>query len=216
MANAVILQQIENHWRHDLFSCCEDVKLSCYGFWCCPCLACSTTKDFGERRYLPIVDFIGPACFLAFGVPMAVPPASLGMRVAMRYKYNIKGSICHDILASCFCVCCSWCQMAREVKERNTCNGTTLQPMVVQMQPAAIPTNIPYMTNPQGNIITTPQYNTLGSGPSGMAGGYNQTMAMNPNATAGMLPMMPQPPPPYSTGMVPDMPNNMNTQPNKY
>uniref|UniRef100_A0A3P8YAN3 Plac8 onzin related protein 10 n=1 Tax=Esox lucius TaxID=8010 RepID=A0A3P8YAN3_ESOLU len=117
--------------------CC--VCSGCYGFWCCPCLACSTTGEFGESPCLPLVDFIGPAFAVAFGVPVCVPPASLAMRVAIRHKYKIKGNLCWDILASCFCIWCSWCQMAREVKEHNKgCVYTNVQPMALQGQPSVI------------------------------------------------------------------------------
>ncbi|XP_055364357.1 cornifelin homolog A-like isoform X2 [Betta splendens] len=90
----------------------------CYGFWCCPCLACSVSKDFGENTCLPLCDILSPAITSALGIPLCVPPAVLSMRVAMRHRYNIHGSVCKDIATSCFCEWCSWCQMQRELKHR--------------------------------------------------------------------------------------------------
>uniref|UniRef100_A0A3Q3K2R8 Plac8 onzin related protein 2 n=1 Tax=Monopterus albus TaxID=43700 RepID=A0A3Q3K2R8_MONAL len=47
------------------------------------------------------------------------------MRVAIRHRYNIKGSLCKDICVSCFCEWCSWCQMHRELKQRGQ-NSTAI------------------------------------------------------------------------------------------
>uniref|UniRef100_A0A3Q2XWG8 Cornifelin homolog B-like n=1 Tax=Hippocampus comes TaxID=109280 RepID=A0A3Q2XWG8_HIPCM len=69
----------------------------CYGFWCCPCLACTVAGRYGENRCLPLCDIF-----------------ILSLRANMRGKYGIKGSMCNDILSSCFCMWCTWCQMHRE------------------------------------------------------------------------------------------------------
>ncbi|XP_045545976.1 uncharacterized protein [Salmo salar] len=105
------------------------------------------------------MDIIGPAFMAAIGVPVIVPPASLSMRVAVRHKYGIQGSLFEDILVSCFCACCSWCQMAREIKEhKKGCTFITTQPVSIQVQPPTMTTsNVSYMTNQQGYVITGPQ-----------------------------------------------------------
>uniref|UniRef100_A0A672IB02 Plac8 onzin related protein 6 n=1 Tax=Salarias fasciatus TaxID=181472 RepID=A0A672IB02_SALFA len=105
-------------WTSGLFDCFEDASTCCYGFWCGPCLACTVSGRFGENNCLPLCDILAPAVLSACGIPLFVPPANLSMRAAMRNRYNIKGSLCKDIAASCFCVWCSWCQMHRELKER--------------------------------------------------------------------------------------------------
>uniref|UniRef100_A0A8C8EIB0 Cornifelin n=1 Tax=Oncorhynchus tshawytscha TaxID=74940 RepID=A0A8C8EIB0_ONCTS len=135
-------------------------ETSCYGFWCCPCFACSTTGVFGESTCLPLVDIIGPACMLAFGVPIIVPPASLSMRVAVRHKYGIQGSLFEDILVSCFYACCLWCQMAREInKHKKGCTFTTTQPVAIHLQPPTMTnSNVSYTTNQQSYVITDPQF----------------------------------------------------------
>jgi len=61
----------------------------CYGFWCFPCFMCTTTGEFGESTCLPLLDICGPTLMTFFGVSSCVPPVTLGMRVAVRYKYNI-------------------------------------------------------------------------------------------------------------------------------
>ncbi|CAN9500890.1 unnamed protein product [Ophioblennius macclurei] len=119
------------NWNTSLFGCCDDVSSCCYGFFCCPCLACSVAGGFGENRCLPLCDICSPAVVNAFGIPLFTPPAVLALRVGIRHKYNIKGSLCKDIATSCVCLWCAWCQMHRELKYRN--DG----PTVVNMQPRA-------------------------------------------------------------------------------
>ncbi len=50
---------------------------------------CTTTGEFGESTCLPLLDIFGPGILAAFGVPVCVPPVSLGMRVAVRHKHDI-------------------------------------------------------------------------------------------------------------------------------
>uniref|UniRef100_A0A8C7V2V6 Uncharacterized protein n=2 Tax=Oncorhynchus mykiss TaxID=8022 RepID=A0A8C7V2V6_ONCMY len=146
-------------WKTGLFDSFQDMSICCNEFWCCPCYASSTTGEFGESTYLPLMDIIGPAFMAAIGVPVIVPPASLSMRVAVRHKYGIQGSLFEDILVSCFCACCSWCQMAREIKEhKKSCTFTTTQPVSIQVQPPNMTTsNVSYTTNQQSYTMTSPQ-----------------------------------------------------------
>ncbi|XP_011472422.1 cornifelin homolog B [Oryzias latipes] len=108
-----------SEWNSGLLSCCDDMNSCCYGFWCCPCLACTVAGSFGENRCLPLCDICSPTAFSSFGIPLCVPPAGLSLRVGIRHMYGIKGSLCRDIATSCFCVWCNWCQMHRELKIRN-------------------------------------------------------------------------------------------------
>ncbi|KAK6305426.1 hypothetical protein J4Q44_G00242060 [Coregonus suidteri] len=144
-ANMTVHQQVAapsiKGWKSGLFDSFQDMSVCCNEFWCCPCYASSTTGEFGESTYLPLMDIIGPAFMVAIGVPIIVPPASLSMRVAIRHKYGIQGSLFEDILTSCFCACCSWCQMAREIKEhKKGCTFITTQPVAIQVQPQTCPT----------------------------------------------------------------------------
>ncbi|XP_065146846.1 cornifelin homolog [Paramisgurnus dabryanus] len=136
MATTVVVQQPyivshRNPWSSGLCDCCEDMNSCCYAFWCCPCFACSTTGELGESPCLPLLDLFGPGFLAALGFPVCVPPVTLGMRVAVRHKYEIVGSICEDIMVSCCCIWCSWCQMSREIKEhKKPITIMTTQPMV--------------------------------------------------------------------------------------
>ncbi|MBN3315243.1 PL8L1 protein, partial [Atractosteus spatula] len=116
MATKLVIQQPQpvksaiesDQWSTGICDCCEDLGECCCGFWCFPCYACKTARDFGECLCLPLLDAFN-------GV---IPAVSLSMRVAVRERYGIKGSICKDCLYSSFCICCSWCQIAREMKAR--------------------------------------------------------------------------------------------------
>uniref|UniRef100_A0A3B3UZJ6 Cell number regulator 5-like n=1 Tax=Poecilia latipinna TaxID=48699 RepID=A0A3B3UZJ6_9TELE len=150
-----------------LFDCFEDVNTCCYGFWCCPFLACTVSRRFGENYCLPLCDMVTPAMLVACGVPLFVPPAGLSLRASIRNKHGLKGSLCEDILASCCCVWCSWCQMHRELKEHT--------PVVVVMQQPQTP-QPPTVINVQANPVMTVNQNSasppggfqnLGQGPVG-------------------------------------------------
>lgn len=192
-------QPVLTDWNSDLFECCESASTcksfgsevvrrvsrwylrfcfcsGCYGFWCCPCLACTVAGKYGENRCLPLCDIISPAVCVICEIPCFAPPAALSLRANMRSKYGIKvrwlkpeaicekyrfipnfqiypvpfsqGSLCKDIVASCFCAWCSWCQMHRELKYRsknptviNVFNQTIVSqpPPVVIMNPKAAP-----------------------------------------------------------------------------
>uniref|UniRef100_A0A672ICN6 Plac8 onzin related protein 2 n=1 Tax=Salarias fasciatus TaxID=181472 RepID=A0A672ICN6_SALFA len=104
-------------WNTGLCDCCEDTSTCCYGFWCCPCLAC-TCQIISERTgvCLPLCDLFSPAIFAAFGIPLFVPPAVLSLRSLLSIA-SLQGSLCKDIAVSCFCSTCSWCQIHRKLKE---------------------------------------------------------------------------------------------------
>lgn len=70
----------------------------CYGFWCCPCLACTVAGNFGQNRCLPLCDICSPSVMSAFGIPLFVPPAGLALRVGVRHKYNIKVKHLNNLL----------------------------------------------------------------------------------------------------------------------
>ncbi|XP_074466759.1 cornifelin homolog B-like [Sebastes fasciatus] len=116
MSSKMVVQQPQpvmdtresDQWGSGICDWHEDVHECCLGFWCCPCFACVTTKEYGQCLCLPLLDIFG-----------LIPPITLSMRVAMRQRYGIKDTICHDCLCATFCRSCTWCQMSREMKRRN-------------------------------------------------------------------------------------------------
>ncbi|XP_023194868.1 cell number regulator 10-like [Xiphophorus maculatus] len=130
-------------WKSGLFDCFEDVSTCCYGFWCCPFLTCTVSRRFGEQTCLPVCDMLTSATVLMCGVPVIIPPVTLSLRASIRNKRGLKGSLCNDILISCCCIWCSWCQMHRELKE-----GTPLVIVAQQPQTLQPPTVINVQANP--------------------------------------------------------------------
>ncbi|XP_068446242.1 uncharacterized protein [Clinocottus analis] len=150
------------HWESGLCDCFEDASTCCYGFWCCPCLACTVSEKFGENRCLPLCDICGPAITAAFGLPLCVPPAVLSLRVAMRNRYGIKGSLCKDIAVACCCEWCSWCQMHREIKRRTKHVTVVVQQQnVMQMQPAPVMMVPAYPAAPVAGFVSYPEVVTV-------------------------------------------------------
>lgn len=92
----------------------------CYLFWCCPCVACTVSEDFGQGRYLPLCD-ICATTVSGIGIPLCVPPAVLALRVGIRQKYNIKVKHEHMMLVLLFDqqrknTCLMFCNRMSEVK----------------------------------------------------------------------------------------------------
>ncbi|XP_028652060.1 cornifelin homolog [Erpetoichthys calabaricus] len=117
---SVITQQVtvmkSIEWSTGICDCCDDMGICCCAAWCLPCFMCKTASDFGQYLCLPLLD-PWMCCFLKF-TPITVPPISLAMRVSIRERYGIQGTICDDCCTVCCCFSCSWCQMARELKKQ--------------------------------------------------------------------------------------------------
>ncbi|XP_054612086.1 cornifelin homolog B-like isoform X2 [Dunckerocampus dactyliophorus] len=106
----IMVHQDSSEWGSEICDCCNDVPMCCFAFWCFPCFACITTKKYGQCLCLPLVD-------MSMGA--LVPPVAMSMRVSMRHRYGIRGTMCNDCVCTTFCRPCIWCQMAREMKERD-------------------------------------------------------------------------------------------------
>ncbi|XP_022625114.1 cornifelin homolog B-like [Seriola dumerili] len=104
---ALVVSSNEAEWTSGICDCCHDMKQCCCAFWCCPCFACKTTKEFGQCLCLPLLDVCG-----------CVRPITMSMRVSVRHRYGIRGSLCSDCLCSTFCPPCVWCQISTEMKKR--------------------------------------------------------------------------------------------------
>ncbi|XP_030636656.1 plac8 onzin related protein 5 [Chanos chanos] len=104
----VMIATTSNQWSSGICDCCDNVPECCFSFWCFPCFACMTAKKHGECLCLPLLDGYG-----------FIPPITLAMRVSTRKRYGIEGSICNDCVYAFFCGPCSWCQISREMNERD-------------------------------------------------------------------------------------------------
>ncbi|KAM4545459.1 cornifelin homolog B [Odontesthes bonariensis] len=97
-----------DEWGSGICDCFEDIPQCCFAFWCCPCFACFTSRDYGEPLCLPLLEIFSGL----------IPAITMSMRVSMRQRYGIRGSMCMDCVYSTFCAGCTWCQMSREIKRR--------------------------------------------------------------------------------------------------
>uniref|UniRef100_A0A3B5A4I3 Cornifelin homolog A-like n=1 Tax=Stegastes partitus TaxID=144197 RepID=A0A3B5A4I3_9TELE len=104
-----IMQKIKS--KNSKFSSSEVLLLcllsGCLAFWCFPCFTCVTSHKAGECVCLPLLD--------GFGL---IPPITTSMRVSVRQRYGIEGTICKDCCYTWCCYSCTWCQIAREIKTR--------------------------------------------------------------------------------------------------
>uniref|UniRef100_A0A8C6UD07 Cornifelin n=1 Tax=Neogobius melanostomus TaxID=47308 RepID=A0A8C6UD07_9GOBI len=135
----------------------EDAATCCYGFWCCPCLSCTVSQRLQEPYCLPLCDILAWVSMLASRMPIHVPPAALGLRLAMRNKYKIRGSLLNDVAVSCCCTWCSWCQMHRELKHqmRGPCVVSVENVVSVQPPPLAPMTTMGQVTVHQTATVNT-------------------------------------------------------------
>ncbi|XP_015240467.1 PREDICTED: cornifelin homolog B-like isoform X2 [Cyprinodon variegatus] len=114
MANTFVIEQPQSipvtlssqEWSTDLFDCFKDIPTCCFAYWCLPCFACRTSKEFGEHECLPLLDIFGGSAI------------TMSMRLSVRQRYGINGSIARDCVYVTFCTSCVWCQMSREIKRR--------------------------------------------------------------------------------------------------
>ncbi|XP_041865364.1 cornifelin homolog B-like [Melanotaenia boesemani] len=104
----VMVSQDSDDWGTGPFDCLDDLPSCCFAFWCCPCFACKTSSEYGQPLCLPLLEI-----FAGF-----IPPITLAMRVSMRERYGIRGTMCMDCVCATFCTSCTWCQMSREIKKR--------------------------------------------------------------------------------------------------
>ncbi|XP_061566413.1 cornifelin homolog [Cololabis saira] len=98
-----------NQWTSGICDCFQDPRHCCFAFWCYPCFTCITAREAGECLCLPLLD--------GFGI---IPPITTAMRVSVRQRYGIEGSICNDCVHACCCGPCTWCQVSREFRARKS------------------------------------------------------------------------------------------------
>ncbi|XP_071962496.1 placenta-specific gene 8 protein-like isoform X2 [Antedon mediterranea] len=101
----VVVQVTERDWSTSLCGCFEDIGSCLCGWFCGPCFACQVSAKAGEH-----------CC-----APCCVPAAMIAIRMKVRTRLNIQGSLCNDCILETFCGPCSACQISREID--NSCNG---------------------------------------------------------------------------------------------
>uniref|UniRef100_A0A7M4EL76 PLAC8 like 1 n=2 Tax=Crocodylus porosus TaxID=8502 RepID=A0A7M4EL76_CROPO len=116
MSTITTVVQTGGDWTTGLFGVCSDKRVCVCGALCCPCLECNLARHYGECLCFPLL-----------------PGSTLALRVGVRERHRIRGTLCEDWMA----VHCCWpfavCQAARELKRR-----ATTQIYEVNAAPAAI------------------------------------------------------------------------------
>eukprot|EP01065_Artemidia_motanka_P036690 TRINITY_DN44659_c0_g1_i1.p1 TRINITY_DN44659_c0_g1~~TRINITY_DN44659_c0_g1_i1.p1 ORF type:complete len:162 (+),score=46.85 TRINITY_DN44659_c0_g1_i1:49-486(+) len=111
------LYEARSHWSSGLFKCHTDCG-TCMQVCCCfPCQLATMKSTFDETA--PVLSMLcacmAPCTFMCL------------LRHEVRVGYGIQGSWPKDLCASACCMCCSACQVAREVKRRGKItNGVPL------------------------------------------------------------------------------------------
>ncbi|XP_069369856.1 placenta-specific gene 8 protein [Paralichthys olivaceus] len=84
-------------FQTNLCDVCDDCGTCMYVVCFYPCTGCSIASDMGE------------CCCCGLGMPI---------RSVYRTRYNIRGSMCKDFMASVFCSLCATCQLKRDIDLR--------------------------------------------------------------------------------------------------
>ncbi|KAL3042622.1 PLAC8-like protein 1 [Gymnodraco acuticeps] len=95
------ITQTGGGWSTGLFNVCGDKTTCVLGALVPCCLDLSLAHHYGECLCIPLL-----------------PGSTFAMRVGIRERYKIRGSVCEDWTAVCCCYPLAVCQMIREMKRR--------------------------------------------------------------------------------------------------
>ncbi|XP_071752081.1 PLAC8-like protein 1 [Centroberyx gerrardi] len=95
------ITQTGGDWSTGLFDICGDKTTCILGALVPCCLDLSIAHQYGECLLLPLL-----------------PGSTFAMRVGIRERYKIRGSVCEDWTTVCCCYHLAVCQMIREIKRR--------------------------------------------------------------------------------------------------
>ncbi|XP_064628618.1 cornifelin-like isoform X2 [Lineus longissimus] len=87
-------------WTTPLCSCGDNKKTCFQVIFCALCVECWLSRKMGE----------------GYCMPWCVPFSLSSLRLKLRTKYNIEGSILEDFCASLWCWPCVLCQLKSEVR----------------------------------------------------------------------------------------------------
>ncbi|XP_068457023.1 PLAC8-like protein 1 isoform X2 [Clinocottus analis] len=95
------ITQTGGDWTTGLFDVCGDKTTCVLGALVPCCLDLSLAHQYGECLCVPLL-----------------PGSTFAMRVGIRERYKIRGSVCEDWTTVCCCYPLAVCQMIREMKRR--------------------------------------------------------------------------------------------------
>ncbi|KAL4232696.1 hypothetical protein ACF0H5_007384 [Mactra antiquata] len=89
----------QRQWSTKICGCCEDIGSCVFALFCTPCSMIQLATKSDE------------CCCL----PFCVPEALMALRIKIRAKEGIEGSICRDCVCSACCPLLVLCQLHREI-----------------------------------------------------------------------------------------------------
>ncbi|KAG7234489.1 hypothetical protein INR49_004593 [Caranx melampygus] len=95
------ITQTGGDWSTGLFDVCGDKTTCILGALAPCCLDLSLAHQYGECLCMPLL-----------------PGSTFALRVGIRERYKIRGSVCEDWATVCCCYPLAVCQMIREMKRR--------------------------------------------------------------------------------------------------
>ncbi|XP_056587258.1 PLAC8-like protein 1 [Triplophysa dalaica] len=95
------ITQTGGDWSTGLFDVCGDTSTFLMGAFVPCCLDLNLAHQYGECLCLPLL-----------------PGSTFAMRVGIRERFKIRGSVCEDWTAVYCCYPLALCQMIRETKKR--------------------------------------------------------------------------------------------------
>ncbi|XP_078122162.1 cornifelin homolog A isoform X2 [Sander vitreus] len=95
------ITQTGGDWSTGLFDICRDKTTCVLGAMVPCCLDLCLAHQYGECLCMPLL-----------------PGSTFAMRVGIRERYKIRGSVCEDWTTVCCCYPLAVCQMIREMKRR--------------------------------------------------------------------------------------------------
>ncbi|KAM4620130.1 cornifelin homolog A [Polymixia lowei] len=95
------ITQTGGEWSTGLFDICGDKTTCMLGALVPCCLDLSLAHQYGECLCLPLL-----------------PGSTFAIRVGIRERYKLRGSVCEDWATVCCCYPLAVCQMIREMKRR--------------------------------------------------------------------------------------------------
>ncbi|XP_037543231.1 PLAC8-like protein 1 [Nematolebias whitei] len=108
------ITQTGGDWSTGLLDVCGDKTTCILGALVPCCLDLSLAHQYGECLCMPLL-----------------PGSTFAMRVGIRERYKIRGSVCEDWTTVCCCYSLAVCQMIREMKQRmkrqTYCVSTTFE-----------------------------------------------------------------------------------------
>ncbi|CAF3638500.1 unnamed protein product [Rotaria socialis] len=92
----------ENSWDTGLFDCRDELGTCCFAYCCCPCFACKLQMHTN-------------VCLCTWCIPGGIT----AFRTKIRTGFRIRGTVCGDACATCWCPCCVLLQISNELDHQH-------------------------------------------------------------------------------------------------